>query len=79
MKKINITKLNIKKTIPRQTVKLICIDILFYFFITFGFYIFSLISYKFKIDPVSTSICWTLFFIPILILKIKKDLLNKRS
>lgn len=78
MKKLNIGKLNIKKIINKDTTKLIIIDLVFYFFITFGFLLVSFISEKYKINPIDSSIVWTIIFIPILIIKIRKDLIYKK-
>jgi len=79
MRKINISNLKIKKSISKYTLELIFIDIIFYFFITFGLLIVSFISNKFEIDPTTSSIIWTILFIPILIIKIRKDLIYKKN
>ena len=78
MKKLNISKLNIKKSINKETKKLILIDIIFYFYITFGFLILSICSEKYGINPTTSAIIWTIIFIPLLILKIRKDLIYKK-
>jgi len=75
--KIEVDTISLRKTITKKTLKLISIDILFYFFIIFGFFIFSIIAHNFEISPLNISIAWTLTFFPILFLKIKKDIIPK--
>ena len=79
MKKINISNLNLKNVINKENIWLIVIDVFFYSFITFGFLLTALFSRRFDIDPVTSSIVWTIIFIPTLILKVRKDLLYKEN
>jgi len=79
MRQLKIDKLNIDKLFknsPRNIKKMVTIDIIFYIFITVGFFGISYISLKFKIEPYTASIIWTCLFIPILILKVRKDILK---
>ena len=57
--------------------KSILIDLIFYFYISFGFYIFTIFSFNMNISPEVSGIMWLVFLLVILFFKIKKDISNK--
>ena len=57
--------------------KSILIDLIFYFYISFGFYIFTIFSFKIGISPEVSGIMWLIFLLIILFFKVNKDIVNK--
>ena len=54
--------------------KSLFIDFLFYFYISIGFYLFTIFSFKMQISPEVSGTLWILILFIILFFKIKKDI-----